>query len=252
MKRNDRHIENLQRLKKALSLLKNKTDIYSYECNRTFSKDHSENFQLVIEFELPDDIPTDLEISTSNETESRNDTNTFSTISTTTNSTSTIKESTNKSSSTFSSTPDTSTQSSLVSLTIFEDPKIKKSSNYQALDTLIFPSVDKNVEINIYLKSFKQNNKKEGILEKITIEIDPYQTTLKEIIKLLLPNKKVKNVIRNGVYFVRKNFDVNIAYEEKQKWKRCCDSQLDISISKIYGSTTEREFKMTFVVNNVG
>ncbi|CEF62853.1 Hypothetical protein SRAE_1000112000 [Strongyloides ratti] len=242
----DEQIEKCQKLCKALYILKEKSDILSYKCNRSYSKNYGENLDLIIEFEIPNELSIDFDIPSFINKTSKN-----SNLSIYNGNTSTDKsKSTMTDSSYYSSTMCTSLKSPLVSFTIYNGPKCKENYKYQALDTYIIPSEDENVEIDIYLKSFRYDKIKKGILEKITIEINPYKITLKDIIRILLPNKKITNVIHDGVSFIRKDFDYLKGFKE-ERWILCCVYQLDMPIAKIYGLTIKKDFKMSFIINDV-
>uniref|UniRef100_A0A0N5CGN4 Doublecortin domain-containing protein n=1 Tax=Strongyloides papillosus TaxID=174720 RepID=A0A0N5CGN4_STREA len=241
MEKKVREMENIKLLEKALSLLKHKKDILSYSCNRSFSYGGGENINLNIEFEIPNDVSFNIESSSS----SLSDSKCSSSKSTSTNDdvkvyTSTITPSSG------SSIPPESCQD------VKEDDEVmKNNANYQALNTLSESQRNVYVEIIVYIRTYVQNNMNDGILERIDIELNPFRVTPREIIKTVLPDKDPIKIMGDGMYFTRKDFDCVRDQDKQQNWIACYPYEMDMSLVKIYGSTSLNDFKMSFVIDDI-
>ncbi|CEF67036.1 Hypothetical protein SRAE_2000170100 [Strongyloides ratti] len=236
-----RQVEKIKCLEKALLLLKYKKEILSYSSSRSLSDEFGEKFNLMIEFEIPTDLATETEATFVTSIDSN-----YSKTSTTP-----AKKNPEVPTSTSTSTSTTTTESSLISGKTKEKEKPKNDVKQQTKDTTSVPSGNRCVEVKVYLRSYLENNRNDGVLERYDIELNPYKDTLKDIIKVLLPKKDPLQVMRDGVYFTRNDFDAGIDYNKEQKWLCCFPYEMYIPLVRIYSSIVEKEFKMSFVIDDI-
>ncbi|CEF66765.1 Hypothetical protein SRAE_2000143100 [Strongyloides ratti] len=228
-------IKKIKCLEKALTLLKYKKEIVGYSCNRSLSKDCKENIILSIEFEIPDNLVVDSDSSSSfgnssnyskvSGTFRKNDSNCNVSIST--------------------------SESSLPSESFNKNCLTDNSVNYKALNNTTTQTKIILVEIKIYIRSYVQNEKYDGILKRIDVELNPLKATPREIIKTLFPKKDPLKIIQDGVYFIKEDFDVNKEYKKALDWIICYPYELDMPLVTIYGSTILKDFKMSFVIDDI-
>uniref|UniRef100_A0A0K0G2W7 MATH domain-containing protein n=1 Tax=Strongyloides venezuelensis TaxID=75913 RepID=A0A0K0G2W7_STRVS len=239
MQKKVQEMENIKLLEQALSLLKVKKDIVSYSCNRSFSYGGGENINLNIEFEIPNNVSFTIESSTPLISNSK----CSSSKSTSTNDDVKVYTSTITPSSGTSIAPESCQDVKN------DDEVMKNNANYQALNTLSESQKNVYVEIIVYIRTYVQNNMNEGILERIDIELNPFRVTPREIIKTVLTDKDPLKIIEDGMFFTRKDFDCERDKDKQQNWIACYPYEIDMSLVKIYGSTSMNDFKMSFVLD---
>uniref|UniRef100_A0A0N5A5D8 Uncharacterized protein n=1 Tax=Parastrongyloides trichosuri TaxID=131310 RepID=A0A0N5A5D8_PARTI len=251
-----RYSENLDNIRKALRLFQSHKEIITFNSQKGYTQEKGVSFHLQMEFEIPDDIPTGFEKSFSAYQDS-------SLISTSPLSNSSYLYNGNDkkvtSSGTSSSQKTSTTSTGITTSTTTSTGSVKNlpqcfrnNSNYQALDTLHTPPIcSDNVEIGIVIRTYKQNKKYEGDVEKVDIELNPKTTTLKDIIQTLIPHKEPKKVVEDGVYFTKKDIVIGKDLDKDHKWMACYPCELNYTLYNIYGEGKEKDFKMTFLLDDI-
>uniref|UniRef100_A0A0K0E241 Doublecortin domain-containing protein n=1 Tax=Strongyloides stercoralis TaxID=6248 RepID=A0A0K0E241_STRER len=278
-------VEKLKSLEKALTLLNQSKKVLSYYHDRSFSHELGENFNLKIEFEIPTDLATETETdpsvsvpakdkikspkpltvsknttskdctttltSTPTATPTATSTATSTTTSTATSTATSTVTSTATSTDTPTDTPTTTPVSQLTSTTSNIEETVKSDGNYQTLNTISAPIENKLYDVKAYLRTYIENNRHNGVLERYDIELNPSKGTLKDIIIALLPKKDPLQVMRDGVFFTRDSFSAIYDYSKIHKWTPIFPYEMYIPVGRIYNMPIDDDFSISFVIDNV-
>uniref|UniRef100_A0A0N5BHI3 Ubiquitin-like domain-containing protein n=1 Tax=Strongyloides papillosus TaxID=174720 RepID=A0A0N5BHI3_STREA len=335
-------VEKLQRLNDGLQLLKLNTKILSYECQRSSTKEDGQNINLVIEFEISDDVSIGSSILSSISSisysstdvskgckdksvkgyDSSATTSSKASMTSTDNSLctstgcrdikmfdstaqssskpskgqrkktfiitkvkedkdSTVYDSTETSSSGSSigparsssstskhfkiessqvndSTSTSPTESSVVSgselissITNCNIRKYKTNINLKMSKAVPPSQQDKFIDIRVFIRKYNSIKADDGDIQRIDIEINFTKATLSQLIKSVLPTKDPMEIMMNGIYFIRNFFDPEVDFDKEINWLACYPSELNVTIDKIYGTTTKKDVKMSFVFDDI-
>uniref|UniRef100_A0A0K0G348 Doublecortin domain-containing protein n=1 Tax=Strongyloides venezuelensis TaxID=75913 RepID=A0A0K0G348_STRVS len=110
---------------------------------------------------------------------------------------------------------------------------------------------DKFIDIRVFIRKYNSTKEDDGNIQRIDIEINFTKATLSQLVKTVLPTKDPMEIMMNGIYFIRNNFNPEVDFDKEINWLSCYPSELNVTIDKIYGTTTKKDVKMSFVFDDI-